>query len=181
MNKNKTFKAWINPLAFLEVDEPWATHAPSAINTETVLKYACTPDITSGVDGIIKRYKEISKEEKRLFAAPAEDHILEKLVWPLKHAKSCYMFGNYLGTISLCGMVAEMVAMLLFEISDFMINNKVLDEEGQKGLFGSTFEKLSQDRRSEILHTYNLIDDELKSAFDTIIGAFFNKNYGFQR
>ena len=68
---------------------------------------------------LIKRYKEISKEKVRFFAAPAEERILNKLVWPLRNAKASYMVGNYLGTIALCGMVSEMVAILLFDISDF--------------------------------------------------------------
>ncbi|MFQ5965627.1 MAG: hypothetical protein ACE5KZ_15235 [Candidatus Scalinduaceae bacterium] len=78
------------------------------------------------------------------------------------------MIGNYLGTISLCGMVAEMVAILLFEICDFKLNNKSMNEHDQKSLFGSTFEKLGQDRRVQVLYAYSIINDEIKKSFDLI-------------
>jgi len=32
MNNEKTFEAWINPLAFLEVNEPWASHDKKTID-----------------------------------------------------------------------------------------------------------------------------------------------------
>jgi len=109
---------------------------------------------------MISRYKTISVESIRLFAAPAENRILAKLVWPLRHAKACYMTGNYFGTMSLCGIIAGIIAILLFEISDFTINGKVIT--------GSEFEKLGQLGRVAILKTYNLIDDQLKNNFDLI-------------
>lgn len=168
MAKDKLFKAWINPLAFFEVDEPWARTLSKTPDCKAVLRFICTPGIESNLESLINRYREISKEPKRLFAAPAEERILTKLVWPLRHAKACYMLGNYLGTISLCGMVAEMVVILIFEISNISINSKPLDKVAEVGLFGSRFEKLGQERRVAVLRAYNLIDDDLKSHFDKI-------------
>jgi hypothetical protein len=159
---------FLNPLAFLEVDEPWASHPDIELNLEAVLRFLCTPGINSDLQSLVKRYQEISQEPKRLSVAPAERHILEKLVWPLRHAKACYMLGNYLGTIALCGMVAEMVTILIFDISDATINNKPIDKSTQVQLFGSHFEKLGQERRVAVLHGLNLIDEKLKSSFDVI-------------
>ena len=78
------------------------------------------------------------------------------------------MLGNYLGTISLCGMVAEMVAMPLFDISEFKINNNLMSQSDQRTVLGSRFEKLGQERRVAILHAYGIIDDETRKAFDLI-------------
>ena len=103
-----------------------------------------------------------------MFAAPAEERILEKLVWPLLHAKGSYMVGNYLGTISLCGMVCEMLAILIFEVAKPEINGARMTETSQRKLFGRTFEKLGQDRRVSILYAYDLIADELKASFDRV-------------
>ncbi len=65
------------------------------------------------------------------------------------------MVGNYLGTIALCGMVAEMVAVLLYEISNFSLKNRPMTEQDQTSVFGSKFEKLGQDRRvQDILLRY---------------------------
>lgn len=117
---------------------------------------------------MVARYQEISVEKTRLFVAPAEDRILEKLVWPLRHAKSSYTLGNFLGTISLCGMVAEMVAILLFDITEPKINNRQMEKRDQEALFGRAFEKLDQNRRVEVLSAYGMIDEQTKQAFDLI-------------
>jgi hypothetical protein len=168
MSEGRHFKAWINPLLFFEADEAWAAQQQSLPTVESVLRFACTPEISADLQSFITRYREISSENSQLFAAPAEERILEKLVWPLRHAKASYMFGNYLGTISLCGMVAEMVAILLFDISEFKINNNPMSQSDQVAIFGSSFEKLGQERRVVILHAYGIIDDDIKKSFDLI-------------
>jgi hypothetical protein len=38
-----TFTAWINPLAFLEVDEPWASTNKTPPTAETILSFLCPP------------------------------------------------------------------------------------------------------------------------------------------
>ena len=78
------------------------------------------------------------------------------------------MVGNYLGTISLCGMVSEMLAILIFEVAGPGINGARMTETSQKELFGSSFEKLGQERRISILHAYNLIYGDLKNPFDRV-------------
>jgi hypothetical protein len=168
MADDKTIQVFINPLQLLDVDEPWASATGSKPTLESIVEFICTPGIGSDLDSLVARFKEISKEEPRLFAAPVEQRILDKLVWPLRHAKAGYMVGNYLGTIALCGMVAEMVAMLLFEISTINLNNKPMTEHDQISVFGSKFEKLGQDRRVQILNAYGVINDDLKKAFDSI-------------
>ncbi len=168
MAEEKLFKAYINPLAFHEVDEPWASHMERTPDHEAVLRFLCSPEVPSDLENLIARYREISVESNRLFAAPAEQNILEKLIWPLRNAKASFMVGSYLGTISLSGMVAEMSAILIFEISNLTINEKPLDKKTQESIFGRTFENLGQDPRVKVLHAFNLIDDEIKSNFDTI-------------
>jgi hypothetical protein len=135
---------------------------------QDAIDFLCTPGLDTDLQSLITRYHEINKERPKLFFAPAEKRILEKLVWPLRHAKSSYTVGNYLGTISLCGMVAEMVAILLFEMSEFRLNNRLMSETDQNELFGSSFEKLGQDRRVKILQVYGLISTEMRKAFETI-------------
>ena len=94
---DRLFKVYINPLQFLEVDEPWAGQLKRQPECQHVLNFICTPGLADDVDSIVSRYKEISTERQRLFGAPAEERILDKLVWPLRHAKSGYVLGNYLG------------------------------------------------------------------------------------
>jgi hypothetical protein len=115
-----------------------------------------------------KRYLEISSDTPRLAIAPAEQRILDKLIWPLRHAKASFMFQNYLGTIALCGMIAEMAAMLLFETSGFQINGRPMTAEQQADIFGATFEKLGQDRRVKVLRGYGLIAKDQQDFFENI-------------
>lgn len=168
MSDGRAFRGWLNPLQFLEVDEPWASATNANPHIEDVLKFLCTPGVDCGLESLLNRYREISTEKRRLFAAPAEDRILEKLIWPLRHAKASYMIGNYLGTISLCGMVTEMVAILLFQIADFTINGNPMSGPEQMALFGSSFEKLGQDRRTRILRSFNIIDAQIEAEFDLV-------------
>lgn len=168
LKKGKLFNVWLNPIQIIDVDEPWASLTERKINSDRFLEFMCTPGISYDIKSLLKRYLEISQEKKRIFVAPAEERILNKLVWPLRHAKASYTVGNYLGTISLCGMVAEMVAILFFEISNFSINNRPMTTEEEKALFGSIYEKLGQHRRVEILSVYNIIDEETKKDFDLI-------------
>ena len=138
------------------------------ITPQAILDFICTPGIGSDMDSIVARYKQISNEKQRLFAAPQEERILDKLIRPLLHAKGSYIIGNYLGTIALCGMVAEMVAVLLYEISNFNLNNRPMTEQNQIGVFGRKFEKLGQERRVQILHAYGVIDSTLLNNFEII-------------
>ena len=67
---------------------PGAT--PTEPTPESVLDFLCTPGVDSDVATLVRRGREISAEPEQLFAAPAEERILKKLVWPLLHAKgSC--------------------------------------------------------------------------------------------
>ncbi|MBD5654658.1 MAG: hypothetical protein IAI50_05695 [Candidatus Eremiobacteraeota bacterium] len=107
-------QGYINPLAFIEVDEPWILSKPGMSPDDDALRaMLCTPGIDSSLAAVINRYKEISVEEPRIFLAPIG--FLEKIVWPLRHAKMAYALGNPTSTIALCGMVCEMVTILAFE------------------------------------------------------------------
>jgi hypothetical protein len=166
MSNGGLFRAWINPLAFLEVDEPWAEKtAPSA---ETILSFLCPPGLPADAKSLVERYKTISTEPVRLFAAPAEPRILEKLVWPLRHAKASYVVGNNLAVIALCGMVSEMVAVLLWQLAEASLNGRQMTADDETALFGSSFEKLGQDRRVKVLASYGIVNADVVKMFDTI-------------
>jgi hypothetical protein len=161
------FPAWINPLKCPEIELDASVSTP---NAESLLNYLFSPEVDRSCDAFVSRYREISSTMDPLTFAPAEPTILEKLVWPLRHAKGSYALGNYLGCVALCGMVGEMVALLLWDISSVTLQGHPMNESEQRAMFGSTFEKLGQERRVDVLHTLKLIDDEAKVAFDTIRG-----------
>ncbi len=65
-------------------------------------------------------------------------------------------------------MVAEMVAILTFEMSEIKLNNQLITAEDQTKLFGNTFEKLGQYKKISVLEGFRVIGEELKKQFETI-------------
>jgi hypothetical protein len=61
-----------------------------------------------------------------------------------------------------------MVAILMFETAEIRVKDELLTSEVQHGLFGSTFEKLGQERRVAVLLAYHVIDASMKAEFDTV-------------
>ena len=168
MPDGRLINAFVNPLAFLEVDEPWATPEKTPPTAESILSFLCPPGLPADSDSLVRRYREISTEPVRLFAAPAEPRILEKLVWPLRHAKASYIVGNYLAVIALSGMVSEMVAVLLWQLTNPTIGGRPMSENDQAAVFGSGFEKLGQDRSVRVLGAYGVASPDVVSMFETI-------------
>lgn len=168
MQQDELIEIFLNPLNFLLVEEPYASQQGKEPSFEDVLNFICVPGVNSDLNSLIERYKEISNGQIRLSVAPYEQRFLDKLIWPLRSAKGAYMCSNYLSTIALCGMVAEMVAVLLFEITPFFLNTTPMTEKEQVSVFGRKFEKLGQDRRVQILAAYSVINDELVKAFESI-------------
>jgi hypothetical protein len=64
---------------------------------------------------------------------------LDRLVWPLRHAKASYMVGNYLAVIALTGMVAEMVALLQWEVAEISLNCRPDDPGKREGIIRDSF------------------------------------------
>ena len=163
------FHGWLNPLLFIAVDWP-NPGQEEPVSAESVLDYICKPQSDSSPETLAERYREVSCPDTQLHVAPTEERLLSKLVWPLKDARACHMVGNYLGTIALCGMVAEMVALLVFEMNEMRINDELLTQEQQRQIFGDTFEKLGQYRRIRVLQAHRLITPAMVGHFDAIRG-----------
>lgn len=167
-DEETSLNVFINPLVYFEADKQWDHVMRGEPTPQSVLKYLCSHGVDSDESAIAERYREIADQPKALSIVPIEERILEKLVWPLRHAIGSYMVGNYLGTISLCGMASEMLAILLFDISDVSLNGLTMTEPQQHQLFGRSFEKLGQDQRVKVLRACSLIDTEIESAFNCI-------------
>ena len=165
--------AFVNPLAWLEVDDPWKTVETSEPTADSALYYLCPPGTDSNVKSVAKRYLQVSvEEENRLFIVPAHPLIFDKLIWPLRFAKGAYALGNYLATIALCGTTMEMCAILIFEMNQSYVtqddSKRTLSNKEQVRLFGSTFERLGQERRVDVLLALKFIDEPIKEQFDFV-------------
>jgi hypothetical protein len=138
------------------------------VDAPQLLAYLFAPEADGTIDAFVARYREVAFIPSAFPFAPAEPTILEKLVWPLRHAVGSYCLANYLGCVALCGMVGEMVALLLWEISPYPRANPAMGDREQRQLFGRTFEQLGQERRMDVLRAFRLIDDEIRAAFEVL-------------
>ena len=157
---------WVNPLQILEIDEPWAPDLRGNITPEVFLSFLSTPTTSSSPDVLAARYREISIERERLFAAPLDDRIMRHIVWPLRHAKAAYTVGNHLATIAISGVVAEKMALLLWDV----FGSASLENEAKvrKELGRGTFENADQARRVAALRAANLIAADERHAYSAI-------------
>src|SRR5687768_1706550 len=103
--------AYINPLVLFSLEDPHpGGNSVPELDASQILADLCSPDLRpKGTEPseLAKRCAEVTKESARLFAVPQEKGVFQKLIWPLRQAKVAYVLGNYVGTIALCGMVAE--------------------------------------------------------------------------
>jgi len=133
-------EVFLNPLDLAIGDVP-----------DGALQFMCTPGVAPDAASLRARYQEVDAVQPPFLALPTDERILSQLVWPLRHAKASYVVGNYLGAIALAGTVAEMSAILTFDLVGFSFNQKLLTAAAQKHFFGRSFARLGQERRLEIL------------------------------
>jgi hypothetical protein len=130
---------------------------------ENLLQYL-TGRIEVPIDHFVQVYGVIdsSERESPIIVAPAQRQIVWKLLWPLRCAKTTFMLGDFVGTIALCGMVAEMVAILRFEIEG--------DQAGaEKRISLAEFESKGQQRRVAILVDDGLLRESERLLFEKIL------------
>ncbi len=152
-----------NPLKFKVFEDEYQN---GMVSIDTILGFLCWPYSGHSINDVKKRYDLIDKQTNKLYLVPAENNILSKIVWPLRQSKACYVLSNYIGTISICGFIAEMLIILLFNVSVIKVNNKrISTEEEQTKLFGDTFEQLGQSRRINVLFSLGIISEKLRGIF----------------
>jgi len=160
-NNENSLGIWVNPLRFFSLEGESFNSDNAEIDCLKLLNDLRNSDDDKSLDKIYERYKTLTKYDSNLFLVPVNEVILKKLVWPLRSAKQAFCLGNYLGCIALCGTVAEMITIFLFEIASTTINGEKLDDDAQKKLFGNTFEQLGQERRIQVLEVYGILKKEL--------------------
>lgn len=119
-------------------------------------------------DALSKEILERYAETKSKAIVPHTKEIFERLLKPLRSAKKCYCLGDYAATIALCGTVGEMLAILLWKINDVGLKGQPITEQDEKGLLGSSFEKLGQDRRLKVLKTFGFITEIQNNRFTDV-------------
>ena len=148
---------FINPLKF----PPWELGFFSPQWSEEsamghLLAFLCPHEMSFDMSACRKRYLEASEKDNDVFLFPEEPELKENVFGPLRQAKANYVLGNYAGSISLCGIVAEKVALLVYNMNT--------PDESER----AQFERMGQKSRVETLKTEALIDSESKKDFSDI-------------
>jgi hypothetical protein len=140
MSNHFRLPVFINAHRLFEWDkEPVGVDLAENPTFERFLQYVCTPGEASDITACRTRYQEASAKDTGLFVSIQEPELVANLFWPLLHAKTSYLTGNYLGTIAVCGAIAEKVAILIHALH-------VHDEEQR-----AQFEALDQEKRVRTL------------------------------
>jgi hypothetical protein len=156
LQDNKAVVALVNifsPLPFVEVGGELGTYDLVRLLTPAVA------DVVKPAT-LIDRYKKISSAAVEPVALPALPILIEKVVSPLVNAKAAFVAGNPLGTIALCGFVAEMMALMLHEMAR---NDGLMIDVTE-----NEFESYGQQKRVKTLRDQEIISQEATSAFDVI-------------
>lgn len=116
--------------------------------------------ITLNNDIYANRFEELHTNDEFMLM-PYEKNLFEKIVWPLKNAKLLYMLNSHIGTIALCGLICEMITLLIFEIN--LIKN---DDTEITGKMISFQNKRQSDRIIELRK--NIISEEILDNLDFV-------------
>lgn len=168
-NENdKLINVDVNPLKHHELG--YTQFQPISIidqTPENLLKIMVSKNVESDFESIKARYQELSPQHE-IFGAPLHKKFLDRIVYPLRDSKSCFMAGNYFGTIAICGMVTEMITQLMFDCWDYSLKEKSMPKNQQQKHFGEPFDKMKQYRKIEVLQVIGLLDDSNSVPFQSI-------------
>ena len=126
---------------------------------ERLLEFLSPPGLRCGMSEFRKRYRLASEVDQNLWFSIGEPQIRENVFGPLRQAKVNLILGNYLGSIALCGIVAEKLAILVYALET--------DDETQR----REFEKMRQADRIKLLKRQDLIEEESVQDFGNIRAA----------
>ena len=121
-------------------------------------------------EAILKRYAKISGADYNIPIVPHTDEIHKNINLPLISARKLFSIGEFTAVIGLCGIVSEMLAMLIWEANKnkVKIKEKEISQDDEESLFGRDMESQYQARRIKILHTLGMIDDETKAGLNKV-------------
>src|ERR1700683_3071319 len=153
------FRAQLNPLKCAGIDLDPGADPPSEAQ---LLDWLFTPEGDRGSEIFVTRYREVDCDDT-LFLAPNEKSLLQKLVWPLRHAKGSYALGNYLGCIAWSARWSRFCSGIFLSYASR--KNRGMKRR-RRPYFGLTFEKLGQARRIKVLCAVGVVKSESSVVFD---------------
>lgn len=113
----------------------------------------------------IRNYSEISQPSLTHFPLVKYKIFYDKILEPLKAAKLSFCYRQYISTIAVCGLTAEMLCILLWKTHVKIINDHNVED---KILLGKEFERLPQEVRIRLLLAFGIIDKNQWNLFTEI-------------
>jgi hypothetical protein len=169
-SEDESISATINYLTWLAAEDLTGTNLRIPLNAETSLQWFCQTLRPPLLDVLKSRYALLAGIDAAAMVFPAEQLLVEKVLIPLHQAKVAFVLGHELGCIALCGMVAEMLATLRFQVSEHGCGPKVMTESRQRRLFGRSFEEIEHSRRVGFLELLGLINLATGDLFKEMSG-----------
>lgn len=164
---DKPIRVWLRPLSFDSIGDLADMDRQQQIDPSSLIGDICQDFSPQFLENIRKRFWLLTTSDYDIFAVPSEKKkILEKLIWPLRAAKKSFILTDYLGCIALCGMACEMATIFLFDLGAISASGKPLSIKKQKEKFGTTFEKLGQERR--IREVKGLLTEDLSKDANAV-------------
>lgn len=155
--RERVMEVGINLFKVLEWDPVFQfRRSPENPKPGDLLRFLCAFDEPSEMSALRERYVEVSKIDRSLSLSLRELGIGANLYGPLKQAKTNYVLGNYVGSIALCGIVAEKVAILVHALNT--------PDNSER----SRFQGDPQGKRVKELKKRRLISEPSKQNFDCI-------------
>jgi hypothetical protein len=162
-------QGWIRPLSMPSIRIVPFEKPTTRINATKLIRDLCRDNPSNVLAVIEKRYLRLSTEDLDIFIVPADNLILEKIVWPLKSAKQAFCLADFIGCIALCGMVCEMAIVFIYDLITSFLDTTQLGQEVQKVMISRRkFEQLGQKQRIRLLRRLNAIPKEFAELADTV-------------
>lgn len=160
----------LNGLRWLQAEEVMRQLINQGPDHENLLRFLHAPFSQPVIEDFVQRYRALTGHDATLFAAPVHERISRGIMQPLHNAKAAFVLGHFASCIGLCGVTVEMLAIFRFEIAGVRCGDQPLDEDRQRALWGSTFERLNQGVRTTALSALGLIDQPTLDLFKRVTG-----------
>ena len=157
----------LNPLVLFKLEFADNDENIDLGDIDTLLYDLGWDDKARSINDVRDRYEDIRKISRGFNVAPAEDRIQSKVISTVRQAIANYVLSNYLSTIALCGMAAEMVAMLAYDMI-CVLKDMISESDVQKMISFTRFEGMPQAKRIEYLTTFQNVESRAKIPFDRI-------------
>jgi hypothetical protein len=173
--EDQTVDGWIRPLSMPSIGIVPQIPLNDPVDTVALLRDLCPDAPEQPVTAIKERYQELFSPDLDLLVVPANNRILDKIVWPLKSAKRAYCLADFHGCIATAGYVAEMGVVFLYDLGKDTWEFGRLSRKQKKLLQDRTFERAGQVDRIKILRRLRAIPQQF--AEDAYIVSRLRNEY----